>query len=74
MRQNEGDQETPGMNQTGNTADELMKRVLGMLGKTRIEEYSCDDAGEVLDLYVDMTTRGEDAAAAPSRETASRPL
>ena len=37
--------------------------ILRMLGKTQIEEYSCDDAHQLLDIYADMVSRGEDATA-----------
>ena len=34
--------------------------LVSMLDKTDDHEYSCDDAYEVLDIYADLVSRGED--------------
>lgn len=39
-----------------------MAGLLDMLGKTQDDEYSCDDAFELLDAFVDAMQKGEDAA------------
>ena len=37
-----------------------MQSMLQMIGKTEANEYCCDDAYDLLDLYADLADRGED--------------
>jgi len=40
---------------------ELIKKLLLMIKNTQDVEYSCDDVNHLLDQYVEMVERGEDA-------------
>lgn len=39
-----------------------LRSMLGMLAVTKEEEYSCDDAYELLDLLADLRLRGEETS------------
>ena len=41
----------------------MMKQPLRHLALTQKQEYSCDDAYDVLDVYAEMSARGEDTSA-----------
>ena len=41
---------------------EKMRMVAGMIGATRADEISCDDAFELLDQYAELVRTGQDPA------------
>jgi len=43
------------------TSDQA-KKMLRMIENTQVEELSCDEAFELLDVYAEMAARGEDVA------------
>ena len=43
-------------------SERSIAKLLAMLERTRDEEYSCDDAYKILDVYADLVENGSDAS------------
>lgn len=43
-------------------AERSILKLLSMLGRTEADEYSCDEAYELLDKYADLVEKGSDAS------------
>lgn len=51
-----------GRKQPRQPSPRLMQKMLGMVGRTRADEYACDQVHELMDQFAEAVMRGEDAA------------
>jgi hypothetical protein len=51
-----------GRKQPKPSSPQAMRKMLGMIERTRDDEYSCDQVHELMDQFAEAVLRGQDAA------------
>ena len=51
-----------GRKQPKQSSPQAMQKMLGMVERTQVVEYSCDETHELLDQFAEAVARGQDAA------------